>query len=248
MPVDIHPKEKVSGVELILTRLHAGGKFSDKTYKFSGGLHGVGVSVVNALSKHLETWVRRGGKEYNIAFRTARCTRSWTSSARSARRTPARPCASGPTRPTSTPRALGREAEARAQGQGRPLPGPRDAAHVEKTGETDTWKYEGGLEQYLRESLESGEWLPEDPFTGAVEGEHEGVEWAVVWRTDGGTRLEESYVNLIPTLQGGTHVNGFRLGLTRRCASSASSATCCPGPEARAEDVWDDTGFVLSMR
>ena len=74
MPVDIHPKEKISGVELILTRLHAGGKFDDKTYQHSGGLHGVGVSVVNALSKHLECWVRRGGKEYNLSFAGGRTT------------------------------------------------------------------------------------------------------------------------------------------------------------------------------
>src|SRR5687767_8350207 len=69
MPVDIHPQEKLSGVELILTRLHAGGKFSNKNYQFAGGLHGVGVSVVNALSKQLECWVKRGGKVYNISFK-----------------------------------------------------------------------------------------------------------------------------------------------------------------------------------
>jgi len=93
-------------------------------------------------------------------------------------------------------------------------PGLEMRLAVEKTGEKESWLYTGGLEQYLRESLESGEWLPEELFTGSVEGEHEGVDWAVAWRIDGGARVEESYVNLIPTLQGGTHVNGFRLGLT----------------------------------
>ena len=103
MPVDIHPKEKVSGVELILTRLHAGGKFSDKNYQFAGGLHGVGVSVVNALSKNLECWVKRGGKEYNISFKDGkRANRSSKSSTTSARTTPARRCASGPIRSSST--------------------------------------------------------------------------------------------------------------------------------------------------
>jgi len=250
MPVDIHPKEKVSGVELILTRLHAGGKFTDKTYKFSGGLHGVGVSVVNALSKHLETWVRRGGKEYNIAFKngkvyskldivgdvgrnnTGTTVRFW-------------PDAAYFDAPDVSVPKLRHVLKAKAV----LCPGLEVKLTVEKSGETEAWKYEGGLEQYLRESLESGEWLPDEPFTGAVEGEQEGVEWAVVWRTDGGTRLEESYVNLIPTLQGGTHVNGFRLGLTEAVREFCEFRNLLPrGLKLSPEDVWDDTSFVLSMK
>jgi len=250
MPVDIHPKEKVSGVELILTRLHAGGKFTDKTYKFSGGLHGVGVSVVNALSKHLETWVRRGGKEYNIAFKngkvhsklevvgevgknnTGTTVRFW-------------PDASYFDAAEVSVSKLKHVLKAKAV----LCPGLEMKLTVEKSGETESWKYEGGLEQYLRESLESGEWLPDEPFTGAVEGEQEGVEWAVVWRTDGGARLEESYVNLIPTLQGGTHANGFRLGLTEAVREFCEFRNLLPrGLKLSPEDVWDDTSYVLSMK
>jgi DNA gyrase/topoisomerase IV subunit B len=105
MPVDIHPEEKIPGVELILTRLHAGGKFSNKNYTFSGGLHGVGVSVVNALSKHVDVFIKRDGNEYRMASATATARRRWRSSAASARRTPAPACASGPTRSISTPRS-----------------------------------------------------------------------------------------------------------------------------------------------
>jgi topoisomerase-4 subunit B len=250
MPVDIHPKEKVSGVELILTRLHAGGKFSDGTYKFSGGLHGVGVSVVNALSKNLECWVRRGGKEYNISFangqvqsklevvgevgkqNTGTTLRFWpdTSYFDSAE--------------ISIPR-LKHVLKAKAV----LCPGLEMRLAVEKTGEQEAWVYTGGLEQYLRESLESGEWLPDDPFTGSIEGEQEGVDWAVAWRTDGGARIEESYVNLIPTLQGGTHVNGFRLGLTEAIREFCEFRNLLPrGLKLAPEDVWDDASYVLSTK
>src|SRR5512145_535754 len=251
MPVDIHPKEKVSGVELILTRLHAGGKFSaDSGYKFSGGLHGVGVSVVNALSKHLECWVRRGGKEYNISFKggkvhsklevvgdvgkanTGTTVRFWPDPSYF------------DTSEVSIPK-LKHVLKAKAV----LCPGLEVKLAVEKSGESEAWKYDGGLEQYLRESLESGEWLPDEPFTGAVEGEQEGVEWAVVWRTDGGARLEESYVNLIPTLQGGTHANGFRLGLTEAVREFCEFRNLLPrGLKLSPEDVWDDTSYVLSMK
>jgi len=250
MPVDIHPKEKVSGVELILTRLHAGGKFTDKTYKFSGGLHGVGVSVVNALSKHLETWVRRGGKEYNIAFKNGKVYSKLDVVGEVGKNNTGTTVRFWPdqsyfdTSEISIPK-LRHVLKAKAV----LCPGLEMKLTVEKSGETESWKYEGGLEQYLRESLESGEWLPDEPFTGAVEGEQEGVEWAVVWRTDGGTRLEESYVNLIPTMQGGTHVNGFRLGLTEAVREFCEFRNLLPrGLKLSPEDVWDDTSFVLSMK
>ncbi len=251
MPVDIHPKEKVSGVELILTRLHAGGKFSaDSGYKFSGGLHGVGVSVVNALSKHLECWVRRGGKEYNISFKngkvhsklevvgdvgksnTGTTVRFW-------------PDTSYFDAPDFALPRLKHVLKAKAV----LCPGLRVRFSVEKTGEKEEWLYSEGLSQYLRESLESTEWLPDEPFVGKIEGEHEGVDWAVVWRTDGGTRFEESYVNLIPTAQGGTHVNGFRLGLTEAVREFCEFRNLLPrGLKLSPEDVWDDTSYVLSMK
>ncbi|HEX9208680.1 MAG TPA: DNA topoisomerase IV subunit B [Steroidobacteraceae bacterium] len=251
MPVDIHPKEKVSGVELILTRLHAGGKFSaDSGYKFSGGLHGVGVSVVNALSKHLECWVRRGGKEYNISFKggkvhsklevvgdvgksnTGTTVRFW-------------PDTSYFDSPDISVPKLKHVLKAKAV----LCPGLRVRFHLEKTGEKEEWYYTEGLAQYLRESLEAAEFLPDEPFVGKVEGEQEGVDWAVVWRTDGATRFEESYVNLIPTAQGGTHVNGFRLGLTEAVREFCEFRNILPrGLKIAPEDVWDDTSYVISMK
>ena len=250
MPVDIHPKEKVSGVELILTRLHAGGKFTDKTYKFSGGLHGVGVSVVNALSKHLETWVRRGGREYNIAFKDGKVHSKLEVVGEVGKNNTGTTVRFWPD-PSYFDAAEVSVAKLKHVLKAKAVlcPGLEMKLSVEKSGESESWKYEGGLEQYLRESLEAGEWLPDEPFTGAVEGEHEGVEWAVVWRTDGGARLEESYVNLIPTLQGGTHANGFRLGLTEAVREFCEFRSLLPrGLKLSPEDVWDDTSYVLSMK
>jgi topoisomerase-4 subunit B len=250
MPVDIHPKEKVSGVELILTRLHAGGKFSDRTYKFSGGLHGVGVSVVNALSKNLECWVRRGGKEYNISFAGGKVKSKLEVVGEVGKNNTGTTVRFWPdpgyfdSAEISLPK-LKHVLKAKAV----LCPGLEMRLAVEKTGEKETWVYTGGLEQYLRESLEGGEWLPEEPFTGSIEGEQEGVDWAVVWRVDGGMRIEESYVNLIPTLQGGTHVNGFRLGLTEAIREFCEFRNLLPrGLKLAPEDVWDDASYVLSTK
>ena len=250
MPVDIHPKEKVSGVELILTRLHAGGKFSDTAYKFSGGLHGVGVSVVNALSKNLECWVRRGGKEYNISFKSGRVSSKLEVVGDVGKSNTGTTVRFWPdesyfdSSEVSIPK-LKHVLKAKAV----LCPGLEMRLAVEKTGDKETWLYTGGVEQYLRESLDGGEWLPDEPFTGSVEGEQEGVDWAVAWRTDGGTRVEESYVNLIPTLQGGTHVNGFRLGLTEAIREFCEFRNLLPrGLKLAPEDVWDDASYVLSTK
>ena len=250
MPVDVHPKEKISGVELILTRLHAGGKFSDQTYKFAGGLHGVGVSVVNALSKHLECWVKRGGKEYNIAFRNGKVHSKLEVVGDVGRNNTGTRIRFWPdpsffdSAEVSLPK-LKHVLKAKAV----LCPGLKVRLEIEKSGDKEEWCYTEGLAQYLAESLESADYLPEEPFTGSVEGEHEGVDWAVAWRNDSGTRVEESYVNLIPTLQGGTHVNGFRLGLTEAIREFCEFRNLLPrGLKLAPEDVWNDASYVLSTK
>jgi topoisomerase-4 subunit B len=250
MPVDIHPKEKVSGVELILTRLHAGGKFSDKNYKFAGGLHGVGVSVVNALSKNLECWVKRGGKEYNISFRDGKARSRLevvdeVGKANTGTRVRFWPDPQFfETAAFSVPK-LKHVLRAKAV----LCPGLRMTLKVEQTGEKEEWLYTGGVNEYLREALGSGEWIPQELFTGSIEGEQEAAEWALAWRLDEGERLEESYVNLIPTPQGGTHVNGLRVGLTDAIREFCEFRNLLPkGLKLAPEDVWDGVSYVLSMK
>jgi topoisomerase-4 subunit B len=250
MPVDIHPKEKVSGVELILTRLHAGAKFSDKSYEFSGGLHGVGVSVVNALSKNLECWVKRGGKEYNISFKDGKARTKLEVVDEVGKNNTGTTVRFWPdpqffeSVAFSVPK-LKHVLRAKAV----LCPGLRVTLKIEQSGEKDEWFYTGGVNEYLRESLGEGEWLPPEMFTGSIKGEKEAAEWAVCWRLDGGTRVEESYVNLIPTPQGGTHVNGLRVGLTDAVREFCEFRNLLPkGLKLAPEDVWDGVSFVLSTR
>jgi topoisomerase-4 subunit B len=250
MPVDIHPKEKVSGVELILTRLHAGGKFSDKNYKFAGGLHGVGVSVVNALSKNLECWVKRGGKEYNISFKDGKARSKLEVVDEVGKNNTGTRVRFWPdpqffeSAAFSVPK-LKHVLRAKAV----LCPGLRMTLKIEQTGEKEEWLYTGGLNEYLREALGQGEWLPQELFTGSIEGEQEAAEWALAWRLDEGERLEESYVNLIPTPQGGTHVNGLRIGLTDAIREFCEFRNLLPkGLKLAPEDVWDGVSYVLSMK
>ncbi|MDY6945537.1 MAG: DNA topoisomerase IV subunit B [Pseudomonadota bacterium] len=249
MPVDIHPKEKVSGVELILTKLHAGGKFNDQNYKFAGGLHGVGVSVVNALSKKLETWVKRGGKEYHIAFAGGKPTSKLKVVGEvGARNTGTRvrfwPDAGYFDSATFSIPKLKHVLKAKAV----LCPGLHVTLEVEG-GEQEQWQYSGGLKEYLTESLGQGEWLPQELFTGAIEGAQEAVDWALAWRIDDGPRVEESYVNLIPTEQGGTHVNGLRVGLTDAIREFCEFRSLLPkGLKLAPEDIWDGVTYVLSMK
>lgn len=250
MPVDIHPKEKVSGVELILTRLHAGGKFSDKNYKFAGGLHGVGVSVVNALSKNLECWVKRGGKQYNIGFKEGKARSKLEVVDDVGKNNTGTTVRFWPdpqffeTVTFSIPK-LKHMLRAKAV----LCSGLRVTLEIEQTGEKDEWFYTGGVNEYLREALGQGEWLPQEMFSGSIEGEQEAAEWAIAWRVDDGARVEESYVNLIPTPQGGTHVNGLRVGLTDAIREFCEFRNLLPkGLKLAPEDVWDGLSYVLSTK
>jgi len=250
MPVDIHPKEKLPGVEVILTRLHAGGKFSDKNYQFSGGLHGVGVSVVNALSKRLEVWIRRGGKEYHMAFEHGRPVSKLDVIGTVGKRNTGTTIRFWPdpqyfdSPHFSVPR-LKHVLRAKAV----LCPGLTVVFHDENTGETETWHYEDGLRAYLDAALGEVERLPAELFTGSFSGNTEAVDWALAWVPEGGVSVAESYVNLIPTAQGGTHVNGLRTGLTEALREFCEFRKLIPrGVKITPEDVWDKVGYVLSVK
>ncbi|MGA7801394.1 MAG: DNA topoisomerase IV subunit B [Gammaproteobacteria bacterium] len=250
MPVDIHPDEGIPGVELILTRLHAGGKFSQKNYQFSGGLHGVGVSVVNALSKHLEVWVRRGGKEHNMAFaggekvsdleivgsvgkqNTGTTVRFWPDP-----------------KYFDSPRFSVPRLKHTLRAKAVLCPGLLVRFRDEASGEEIEWQYEAGLQDYLLDALQGIDRLPDEPFVGSFEGNQEAAEWAVVWLPEGGEPVAESYVNLIPTAQGGTHVNGLRMGLTEAVREFCEFRNLVPrGVRLAPEDVWDRCSYILSVK
>ncbi len=250
MPVDIHPKEKISGVELILTRLHAGGKFNDQTYKHSGGLHGVGVSVVNALSKNLECWVRRGGKEYNISFSNGRVKSKLEVVGEVAKSKTGTTVRFWPdpqyfdTDKFALPR-LKQVLRAKAV----LCPGLRVSLSNEAGGEKEEWFYTGGLHQYLAEELGKGQWLPAETFYGTREFPGGTLDWAFAWILESAQAVTESYVNLIPTVEGGTHVNGLRAGAADAVREFCEFRNLVPrGVKLAPEDVWDGVSFVLSLK
>ncbi len=250
MPVDLHPQQKIPGVEVILTKLHAGGKFSDKNYQFSGGLHGVGVSVVNALSSRLDVRVRREGKEYSIGFAAGDKTSDLEEIGKVGKKNSGTTIRFWPdpqyfdSANFSLPR-LRHVLRAKAV----LCPGLRVKFYVEKSKESDEWFYEDGLADYLKEALQGFDMLPEDPFVGSMSAEHETVDWAVNWLPQGGEAVTESYVNLIPTAQGGTHVNGLRTGLTDAIREFCEFRNLLPrGVKIAPDDVWDKVSYVLSVK
>jgi topoisomerase-4 subunit B len=250
MPVDIHPKEKVSGVELILTRLHAGGKFSDKNYKHSGGLHGVGVSVVNALSKKLETHIRRGGKEYLITFKDGKVDSKLSVVGSVGARNTGTTVRFWPdpkffdSDKFSVP-PLKHTLKAKAV----LCPGLRITFTNEATGEKDEWFYTGDLGAYLMEEVTDKDKLPAEPIVGANEGDTDLVSYALLWAPNAEIIVGESYVNLIPTTEGGTHVNGLRSGLAGAVRDFCEHRNLIPrGVKLAPEDVWDKVNYVLSVK
>jgi topoisomerase-4 subunit B len=250
MPVDIHPKEKVSGVELILTRLHAGGKFDSGSYGFSGGLHGVGVSVVNALSKQLECRVRRGGKEYSIGFNDGKVTSKLEVVGSVGQRNTGTTVRFWPdpkffdADKFSIPQ-LRHTLKAKAV----LCPGLRISFSNEFTGERDEWFFAGDLGAYLIDELGKAERLPVEPITGKREQDQDVVEYAICWAPDAENPLAESYVNLIPTPEGGTHVNGLRAGTAAAVREFCEFRNLMPrGVKLAPEDVWDGARYVLSIK
>jgi len=250
MPVDKHPKEKIPGVELILTRLHAGGKFSGENYKYSGGLHGVGVSVVNALSKNLEVWIRRDAKEYNLSFKGGRKSGKLEIVGQVGARNTGTTIRFWPDpKYFDSDKFSVKELQHVLRAKAVLCPGLKITFEVEKPRQKFEWQYEGGLDQYLVEELGDVVTLPEQPFGGSMRGTREEVDWAVVWVPDSGPSVMESYVNLVPTQQGGTHVNGFRAGLTEAVREFCEFRNLLPrGMRIAPEDVWDDVSYVLSVK
>ena len=252
MPVDDHPEEGLPGVEVILTRLHAGGKFSLGSYRFAGGLHGVGVSVVNALARHLEVWIRRGGREYNMAFRGGEKVSDLEPIGEVGQRNTGTTLRFWP-EPAffDTPSFSGPRLAHLLRAKAVLCPGLRVTFLREESGERDDWRYEDGLGEYLRSALAGTELLPAAPFTGSLEGNAEAAEWAVAWipAGEGARSLAESYVNLIPTPQGGAHVNGLRAGLTEALREYCEFRSLLPrGVKLSPDDVWEACQYVLSVK
>lgn len=254
MPVDKHKGEKVSGVELILTRLHAGGKFSNKNYQYSGGLHGVGVSVVNALSKTLEVNVKRDGKVYAMKFRNGNKASELKVVGKVGQRNTGTTVTFLPDEKyfdsvkISIPR-LKHVLRAKAV-----LCSGLKVVFIDDTvakskAQSEEWCYEDGLVDYLTQATAGFETLPQEPFTGSVQGNDEAVDWAVQWLSEGGEVMGESYVNLIPTPQGGTHVSGLRTGLLDALREFCEFRNLMPrGLKLTAEDVWEKCSYVLSSK
>ncbi len=250
MPVDVHSEEGVPGVELILTRLHAGGKFSNENYNFSGGLHGVGVSVVNALSSKLEVLIKRDGNLHRITFADGEKTSDLEVIDTVGKRNTGTTVTFHPDPKyfDSAKFSLSRLRHV-LRAKAVLCPGLNVTFLNKATGEKDEWYYEDGLKDYLKAATNEYETCPAEPFTGSMAGNTEAVDWAVQWLPEGGEQIQESYVNLIPTAQGGTHVNGLRTGLLEAMREFCEFRNLLPrGIKLGPEDIWDKCCFVLSAK
>ena len=248
MPVDIHPEEGVSGVELILTKLHAGGKFSNKNYQFSGGLHGVGISVVNALSTRVEVTVKRDGNEYRMAFTDGfKASELEIIGTVGKRNTGTSVHFWADPKYFDSPKFSISRLKHVLKAKAVLCPGLSVSFEDKSTGEKVEWHYQDGLRSYLVDAVSEFVRLPDEPFCGSLSGSKEAVDWALLWLPEGGDSVQESYVNLIPTAQGGTHVNGLRQGLLDEMREFCEFRNLLPsGVKLAPVDVWERIAFVLS--
>lgn len=250
MPVDIHPEHGVSGVELILTKLHAGGKFSGDSYEFSGGLHGVGVSVVNALSTRLEVEVKRDGSLYRLACEHGLVVEPLAEIGRCAKKSTGTKVSFWPDASYfDLPKIQVARLKYLLRAKAVLCSGLRVVCIDELKNEQEEWFYQDGLTDYLRASVQGWPMLPSEPFVGSYAATTEAVDWALAWLPEGGDLLAESYVNLIPTAQGGTHVNGLRTGLLEAMRDFCELRGLLPrGVKLSADDIWERCSYVVSSR
>lgn len=252
MPVDIHPEEGVPGVEVIMTRLHAGGKFSNKNYRYSGGLHGVGVSVVNALSTRLEVNIRRDCKIYQVVFGDGALLEPLTETGSVGKRNTGTSLRFWPDDSFfDMSRFLVSRLRHVLRAKAVLCPGLvvtfTDLSGSEK--QVDRWCYEDGLNGYLSTMMTDAPCVPSSPFTGHFEDDEQEVDWALMWLLEPDDIIAESYVNLIPTAQGGTHVNGLRTGLLEALREFCEFRSLLPrGVKLTPEDIWEHCCYVLSVK
>ncbi len=251
MPVDIHPEYGQSGIEIILTKLHAGGKFSTDNYQFSGGLHGVGISVVNALSTRVEVAVQRQGNLYKMNFEQGepiaplevlegKCAKRATGTT-----VHFWPEAKYFDSPKFALKALKHNLKAKAV-----LAAGLQINYVDQINdEKITWQFENGLVDYLMDEMQDREIIPAPAFVATGDADRASAEFAICWNVEGGESIQESYVNLIPTAQGGTHVNGLRSGVTDAMREFCELRNLLPrNLKLSAEDVWDGVNYILSLK
>ena len=250
MPVDIHPEEGIPAAELIFTRLHAGAKFSDEDYKFSGGLHGVGVSVVNALSLNLTAEIKRGGHKYLLEFEDSEKKKELAKVDKVGKKNTG-------TKVTFLPdpqyfdnvKFSVSQLMAALKAKAVLSPGLKISFKDKDSGKSETWCFVDGLAAYLASSNKGGDLIPAEPFEGEHVNDEGGLTWALQWVQGISDPISESYVNLIPTTQGGTHVNGLRSGLTEALKEFCEFRNLIPrGVKITAEDVWLNCSSILSAK
>jgi topoisomerase-4 subunit B len=249
MPVDIHPQLGLSGVEVIMTRLHAGGKFSDKNYNFSGGLHGVGISVVNALSEKLEVTVKRNGVIYEMAFAHGHKTRELQETGLTRKKDTGTLVRFWPhAKYFDTIKFALKPLTHVLRAKAVLCPGLSMTFIQKATAEEKNWCYTEGLVDYLKQILPAG-FFPDIPFADSITQEDGALDWGITWTETPDNSLNESYVNLIPTIQGGTHVNGLRAGLFDALNSFCELRNLLPrGVKLVADDLFEVTQYVLSVK